>query len=53
MVKFLKGGLILIIIPGSTSNSLANNLAKELGIACADIEIRRFPDTSLRLSSPQ
>ena len=34
----------MIIIPGSTSNKLATNLAKELSISCAAVEIKRFPD---------
>ena len=34
----------LIIIPGSTSKKLALNLGKELQIACADVEAKRFPD---------
>lgn len=34
----------MIIIPGSTSNKLATNLAKELGISIAEVETKRFPD---------
>jgi ribose-phosphate pyrophosphokinase len=34
----------LIIIPGSTSNKLAENLSNELGVLCAQVEIKRFPD---------
>lgn len=34
----------MIIIPGSTSKKLATNLANELGISCAEVEIKRFPD---------
>lgn len=34
----------LIIVPGSTSNKLASNLAKELEITCASVETKRFPD---------
>jgi ribose-phosphate pyrophosphokinase len=34
----------MIIVSGSTSNQLASNLAKELGISKAEIEIKRFPD---------
>jgi ribose-phosphate pyrophosphokinase len=34
----------LIIIPGSTSNKLAANLSKELGISTASVETKRFPD---------
>ena len=34
----------MIIIPGLTSSKLALNLAKELGISCAQVDIKRFPD---------
>jgi ribose-phosphate pyrophosphokinase len=34
----------LIIIPGSASKILANNLAKELGVSIAKVETKRFPD---------
>jgi ribose-phosphate pyrophosphokinase len=34
----------LIIVPGSTSKKLSNSLSKELGVACAQVEIKRFPD---------
>jgi len=34
----------LIIIPGSTSNKLAANLGKELGISTGSVETKRFPD---------
>lgn len=34
----------MIIVPGSTSNKLSENLSKELGIPCAKVEIKRFPD---------
>lgn len=34
----------MIIIPGSTSNKLAANLGKELGISVAQVETKRFPD---------
>jgi ribose-phosphate pyrophosphokinase len=36
--------MLLIIIPGSTSNALASNLARELNISSAEVEIKRFPD---------
>ena len=35
----------MIVIPGSASKRLANNLAKELGTVCLNIESRCFPDT--------
>ena len=34
----------MIIISGSTSNNLVNNLAKEMGTECTAVEIKRFPD---------
>jgi ribose-phosphate pyrophosphokinase len=34
----------LIIVPGTTSTKLATNLAKELNISCAKVEVKRFPD---------
>ncbi len=40
----MPGDESLIIIPGSTSNILASNLAKELGISLTTVEIKRFPD---------
>lgn len=34
----------MIVVPGSTSNKLATNLADELGIGLAKVETKRFPD---------
>lgn len=34
----------MIIISGSTSKGLAENLASELGTECSGVEIKRFPD---------
>ena len=32
------------MVPGSTSNKLAKNLANELGVSSINVEIKRFPD---------